>query len=49
MHLFIAGPNSFTFYLGQHIQLLKPVTLYEFDFASPRNKSYQPSLSFPEG
>ena len=37
-HLFIAGPNSFTFYLGQHIQSLKPVTLYEFDFESQRNK-----------
>jgi hypothetical protein len=48
VHLFIAGPNSFTFYLGRHVQSLMPVTLYEFDFDSQRNKSYQPSLSFPE-
>jgi hypothetical protein len=48
VHLFIAGPNGFTFYLGQHIESFKPVTLYEFDFESLRDKSYQPSLSLPE-
>jgi hypothetical protein len=44
----IAGPNRFTFYLRRHIQSLKPVTLYDFDFESQRDKSHQQSLSFPE-
>ncbi len=48
MHIFIAGPNAFTFYLGRHVQVLKPITLYEFDFDRQRDGSYQPSLSFPD-
>jgi hypothetical protein len=45
LHLFIAAPNAFTFYLGRHIHTLKPVTLYEFDFESQRDGSYQASLT----
>ena len=48
IHLFVAAPNAFTFFLGKHVQVLKPVTLYEFDFARERGGSYEPSLSYPE-
>jgi hypothetical protein len=47
MHLFIAAPNGFTFYLGRHIKVLQPVTLYEFDFGGGRSGCYEPSLSMP--
>jgi hypothetical protein len=47
LHLFVAAPNAFTFFLGRHVQVLKPVTLYEFDFARERSGSYEPSLSYP--
>lgn len=39
-HVFIAGPNAFTFYLGRHVQVLKPITLYEFDFDRQQDGSY---------
>jgi hypothetical protein len=48
IHLFVAAPNAFTFFLGKHVQVLKPVTLYEFDFGRERGGSYDPSLSYPE-
>lgn len=47
-HLFIAGPNAFTFYLGRHVQAIKPLTLYEFDFGQQLDGSYRPSLSYPD-
>jgi hypothetical protein len=48
IHLFVAAPNAFTFFLGRHVQVLKPVTLYEFDFGRERGGCYDPSLSYPE-
>lgn len=48
LYLFVAAPNAFTFFLGRHVQVLKPVTLYEFDFGRDRHGSYEPSLSFPD-
>jgi SMODS-associated and fused to various effectors sensor domain len=48
IHLFIAGPNGFVLYLGRHVQSLKPVTLYEFDFDSSNHRTYESSLSYPE-
>ena len=48
VHLVIAAPNGFTFYLGRHVDSLQPLTLYEFDFQSQLDRSYQPSLSVPE-
>ena len=48
IHLFPAAPNAFTFFLGRHVQILKPVTLYEFDFGRERTGSYEPSISYPE-
>lgn len=44
LHLFIAAPNGFTFFLGQHQQALGPVQLYEWDFDGQRTKSYTPAI-----
>jgi hypothetical protein len=45
IHLFIAGPNSFTFFLGQHQQALGPVSSYEWDFDGRRGGGYSVGLS----
>lgn len=47
-HLFISAPNAFAFYLGRQAAMLKPLTLYEFDFGYQVDGSYRPSLSYPE-
>jgi hypothetical protein len=47
IHLFIAGPNTFTFYLGQQQPRLGQITLYEFDFEGLHGNSYMPSISLP--
>ena len=44
LHLFMAVPNSFAFFLGRHIKVLRPVTLYEFDVDGERGGGYVPSL-----
>ena len=46
-HLFIAAPNTFTFYIGQRQVALGPTRLYEFDFEGGRGGSYRPSLTLP--
>ncbi|MFZ2998839.1 MAG: SAVED domain-containing protein [Undibacterium umbellatum] len=46
VHIFVAGPNSFTFYLGQNREALGPCILYEFDFGGSAEISYRPSFSF---
>lgn len=48
LHLFISGPNAFTFYLGRQVAMMKPLTLYEYDFTYQADGSYRPSLSYPE-
>lgn len=48
-HLFLAAPNSFSFFLGQRCPQLGKVTLYEFDFEGGRDRTYRPSLSLPIG
>jgi hypothetical protein len=45
VHLFIAGPGAFAFYLGQRHHALGSTTLYEFDFEGTRGGSYEPRLS----
>jgi len=45
VHLFVAGPNAFTFFLGQHQQVLGATSLYEWDFDNQRGGGYSPSLS----
>ena len=47
IHLFIAAPNAFTFFLGQHQPLIGPTRLYEFDFDGGRDRSYAPALLLP--
>jgi hypothetical protein len=45
LHFFIAAPNGFTFFLGQHQQAMGPSTVYEWDFEGVRNSSYVKGLS----
>lgn len=47
IHLFIAGPNAFTFFLGQYQPGLGKTTLYEFDFEGFHGGSYIASLMLP--
>ena len=47
IHLFVAGPNAFTFFLGQRQPSLGELILYEFDFEGQRSGTYEASLSFP--
>jgi SMODS-associated and fused to various effectors sensor domain len=48
VHVFIAGPNGFAFFLGQHQQAIGPVTVYEWDFDGQRGGDYSPGLSLGE-
>lgn len=43
-HFFIAAPNGFTFFLGQHRQAIGPSTVYEWDFEGKCSGSYSPGL-----
>jgi hypothetical protein len=43
-HFFIAAPNGFTFFLGQHRQALGPSTVYEWDFEGKCSGTYSPGL-----
>lgn len=45
VHLFIIGPASFSFVLGQFIKSLGHIKLYEYDFEG--NGSYQPTIELP--
>jgi hypothetical protein len=45
VHIFIAGPNGFTFFLGQQQEALGAVSLYEWDFEGRRGGTYLPSLA----
>lgn len=43
-HVFIVGPNSFAFYLGQHASAMGACVLYEFDLNRTGNCSYRPTF-----
>jgi SMODS-associated and fused to various effectors sensor domain len=45
VHIFIAGPNGFTFFLAQHQQIIGRATLYEWDFEDQRGGGYSQSLT----
>jgi hypothetical protein len=45
LHVFIAGPNAFTFFLGQHQQALGPAAVYEWDFDGQRGGGYSLALA----
>ena len=47
LHLFIAAPNAFTFFLGQRQPSLGRTTLYEYDFEGANGGGYRPSISLP--
>lgn len=47
IHLFIAAPNAFTFFLGQRQPAMGSIQLYEFDFEGVHDRSYTPALSLP--
>jgi SMODS-associated and fused to various effectors sensor domain len=47
VHLFMAVPNVFSFFLGQRISRVGAVTLYEYDFEGLNGASYEASLSLP--
>lgn len=49
IHLFIAAPNAFTFFLGQHGRGLGKCVIYEYAFDSGTIGAYQPAVRFPEG
>lgn len=48
IHLFMAAPGSFAFFLGRHIKALQPATVYEYDYGGDRDGTYEPSLSIPK-
>jgi SMODS-associated and fused to various effectors sensor domain len=45
VHIFMAAPNAFSFFFGQHQKAVGPVTLYEWDFDGLRGGGYNESLS----
>lgn len=47
VHLFMAVPNGFSFFLGQRISRLGKLTLYEYDFEGQRGSAYEASLDLP--
>ncbi|GAB3629975.1 hypothetical protein PTE30175_04883 [Pandoraea terrae] len=47
VHLFIAAPVAFAFFLGQRHVSIGKLTLYEFDFENQRGNDYCASLSLP--
>jgi SMODS-associated and fused to various effectors sensor domain len=47
VHLFLAVPNGFSFFLGQRLARMGHVVLYEFDFEGLNGASYSPSLRLP--
>jgi len=47
LHLFIAAPNAFTFFLGQRQPSLGKIVLYEYDFEGANEGGYNASLSLP--
>lgn len=47
IHLFLAAPNAFAFYLGQRIKPLGQIRLYEFDFENQRDGGYHAIITIP--
>ncbi len=44
VHLFVAAPNGFTFFLGQQRAAMGPATFYEFDFERRIHGTYMPTF-----
>jgi SMODS-associated and fused to various effectors sensor domain len=47
VHLFIAGPNAFAFFLGQSQAAIGAVSIYEWDFDGLRDGGYGVGLELP--
>lgn len=47
LHLFIAGPNAFLFYLGQLARGLGRIQLYEYDYDAGTPGGYRASIVLP--
>jgi len=47
IHLFMAAPNAFAFFLGQQSKPLGKITLYEYDFENLLTGGYQASIFLP--
>lgn len=47
LHLFMAAPGAFAFFFGQRHVALGALTLYEFDFDTTKDGSYEASLTLP--
>jgi len=47
VHLIMAAPNAFAFFLGQQSRMLGKIVLYEYDFENTRSGSYHPAISLP--
>jgi len=47
LHVFMAAPNGFAFFLGQLARGFGPCTIYEYEFEAGTPGGYKPSLSFP--
>jgi len=47
LHLFLAAPNGFVFFVGRHSRVLGDCVLYEYEFESNRPGGYQRSLQLP--
>jgi hypothetical protein len=47
VHLFIAAPNGFTFFLGQRQPSMGRTVLYEYDFEGANGGGYRASLTLP--
>ena len=47
VHLFIAAPGAFSFFLGQRQPSIGRVVLYEYDFEGRHGGSYEKSLALP--
>ncbi len=46
-HVFFACPNALMFFIGQQRDALGRLALYEFDFGTERNGSYEFSIALP--
>ena len=47
VHIFMAAPGGFAFFLGQRHVAIGPLSLYEFDYEAEKDGSYELSLSLP--
>jgi hypothetical protein len=44
VHIFLAGPNAFSFLLGQQAESMGRCIPYEFDFSGRIHGSYEPTF-----